>query len=667
MVVFKCKICGGNLDVHDGESVAACEYCGTQQTLPTNSDDVIVNLFNRANNLRMKCEFDKACEVYEKVLETDDTQAEAHWGIVLCKYGVEYVEDTRTGERIPTCHRTQMESILSDVDYLSTLKYADSAAKIVYETEAAEINELQKKILVIVKNEKPFDVFVCYKETDDSGEKTRDSVVANDIYHELTASGMKVFYAAITLEDKLGQEYEPYIYAALTSAKVMLVVGTKQEYFNAVWVKNEWSRYLHLMKTDKGKRRTLIPCYRDMDAYDLPDEFSHLQALDMENIAFMPDLIRAIKKLAGSNQVSEAASGHASKVLPLLKRAFMFLEDGEFERADQLLEEVLNLDPENAKAYVGKLMISRKIRMESDLSQSMTLLAGNSYFDKACRFADAEYWAVLADYQYQQAVRVMQSGSFVEAANMFQALSDYKDAPKQREQCILLENQRIYDQALGLMHAGSFVEAAKLFQSIAGYTDAAKQSDSSLQYEYERIYKLGMRLMESDPQDALIEFQKIRGYRDSDEQIKQCEEWIEDDRQEAIYQNAIDYVSRARDALTPRGAAAGYHHAAQLFGSIPNYKDANTQQLRNKYLKLARNRDRASDIWKAMDEGLVAVLFTIPGSIIFCFLFWRTGFGLTDMIGSTFLRGLILGTIIWLCICIAMYVSLRLKRGDGIM
>ena len=74
-----------------------------------------------------------------------------------------------------------------------------------------------------------------------------------DIYYQLTAEGYNVFFARITLEDKLGEQYEPYIFAALNSAKVMLVLGSKKEYFNAVWVRNEWSRFLQLMKKDRAK------------------------------------------------------------------------------------------------------------------------------------------------------------------------------------------------------------------------------------------------------------------------------------------------------------------------------------------------------------------------------------------------------------------------------
>ena len=78
---------------------------------------------------------------------------------------------------------------------------------------------IQKGILAISQKEDPFDVFICYKETDAHGRRTQDSVLANDLYHQLTQEGFKVFFSRITLEDKLGTAYEPYIFAALNSAK----------------------------------------------------------------------------------------------------------------------------------------------------------------------------------------------------------------------------------------------------------------------------------------------------------------------------------------------------------------------------------------------------------------------------------------------------------------
>ena len=364
MSIFKCKMCGGTLDVSENQSVAECEYCGTKQTLPTAQDETLRKLFNRANILRMKSEFDKAAELYEKIVQTKQDEAEAYWGLILCKYGIEYVEDPKTFKRVPTCHRTSFDSIIADDDYKSALSYADISQKILYEAEAQEIERLQREILDISRKETPYDVFICYKETDADGKRTPDSVIANDIYHQLTAEGYKVFYAAITLEDKLGSEYEPYIFAALHSAKVMLVVGTKPEYFNAVWVKNEWSRYLNLLKNDRSK--LLIPCYRDMDPYELPEEFAHLQAQDMSKIGFINDIVRGIRKIIKKDEAQTAkkeavvVDSVSQSVQALLERGYMALEDGEWSRADEFFEQVLNTDARNGKAYLGKFLAAEK-------------------------------------------------------------------------------------------------------------------------------------------------------------------------------------------------------------------------------------------------------------------------------------------------------------------
>lgn len=111
---------------------------------------------------------------------------------------------------------------MTDEDYLAAVENApDEESRRIYQEEAARIAEIQKGILAISANEKPYDVFICYKETDENGQRTRDSQWAQDVYYGLTEQGLKVFFSRITLEDKLGQQYEPYIFAALNSAKVM--------------------------------------------------------------------------------------------------------------------------------------------------------------------------------------------------------------------------------------------------------------------------------------------------------------------------------------------------------------------------------------------------------------------------------------------------------------
>ena len=400
MTVFKCKMCGGNLNIADLSGVITCDYCGTIQTISKSRDDILSNLYNRANNLRLKNEFDRAAQIYEKILDQDNTESEAYWGIVLCKYGIEYVEDPATGNRIPTCHRTSYEAITSDADYIASIQNADIYQKALYEKEANAIDNIQKNILAIVKKEKPFDVFICYKETDENGDRTIDSSIANDIYYQLTQENLKTFYAPITLEDKLGHEYEPYIFAALNSAKVMLVVGTKLEYFESVWVRNEWSRFLKIIKNDRSK--LLIPCYRDMDAYDLPSEFAHLQAQDMGKIGFMSDVVRGIKKIIRPNEVVEPKEStipieQSANIVPLLRRTFLFIEDEEWQRADEFCEQVLNQDPENGEAYIAKLLIEYRCTRKEDLEKINLPINTSKNFSKIIRFGNEEQKSYVRD------------------------------------------------------------------------------------------------------------------------------------------------------------------------------------------------------------------------------------------------------------------------------
>lgn len=394
MAVLKCKMCGGTLEITEGMTVCECEYCGTQQTITTAKDENLQALFNRANILRMKSEFDKAEQLYEKLVQSSPDDAEAHWGLILCKYGIEYVEDPATFKRVPTCHRTSFDSIIADEDYKEALRCADVIQRGIYEAEAKEIDRLQKEILALSAKEDPYDVFICYKESD-NGSRTPDSVIANDIYHQLTNEGFKVFYAAITLEDKLGSAYEPCIFAALNSAKVMLAIGTRPEYFNAVWVKNEWSRYLKMMKKDRSK--LLIPCYKDMDAYELPEEFAHLQAQDMSKIGFINDIVRGIKKVivkdepktAGTQTaVNESVPAGNPTANSLVKRAFIFLEDGEWQSADEYCEKALDIDPENAQAYLGKLMVELKVNKREELKNCTQSFDNSGNYQKVMRYGD---------------------------------------------------------------------------------------------------------------------------------------------------------------------------------------------------------------------------------------------------------------------------------------
>lgn len=313
MTIFKCKMCGGNMTVDRSTGIAVCDYCGTKQTLPQFTDESSELLYNRGNSYLMQNEFDKAENIFNQLLSINPQDAEIYWDLVMCRYGVTFVKDSKSGQYIPTCNRTHYLPIFQDENYKNAIKFSFGDKKEYYQSNAKTIDNIQKGIIAVSKKEKPFDIFISYKETNQDGSRTKDSIEAQKLYEKLTLQGYKVFFSRITLEDKAGTQYEPYIYAALSSSKVMLTVCSSRENIESAWVKNEWSRFLTLRQKDPSK--TLIPLYFDMSKENLPEEFSVLSSQDIKQDDFEQEFLRGIKKLIPTPIVLKERKKKRNKIL----------------------------------------------------------------------------------------------------------------------------------------------------------------------------------------------------------------------------------------------------------------------------------------------------------------------------------------------------------------
>jgi hypothetical protein len=447
MAVIKCKMCGGSLQISEDSSVCECEYCGTKQTVPKADDEKKLTLFARAGKLLRGCEFDKAAGVFESIVADFPEEAEAYWGLVLCKYGIEYVDDPATGKKVPTCHRSSFDSVEDDANFEQACENADAIARRVYRDEARQIEGLRKKILEVSGREEPYDVFISYKETDEEGERTPDSVIAQDIYKALTNEGYRVFFSRISLEGKLGVEYEPYIFAALNSAKVLLAVGTDYEYYDAVWVKNEWSRFLKLIAA--GQPKTLIPVYKDMDPYDMPKELRGLAAQNMGKLGAMQDLLHGIEKIVGKKKPEPAPIPQSGvNTAALLKRGFMSLEDNQWDKATELFDRVLNDDPENAEAYLGLAMAEAHSRTQNEFRISyiepFSKLRRNPNVIRAGQFSEElKNWFAQLKAEGEEADKERRAEQERERLAAWQKARDAEKARKRAEEaaCIAREKE----------------------------------------------------------------------------------------------------------------------------------------------------------------------------------------------------------------------------------
>lgn len=440
MAVLKCIVCGGELEVNADMSVGVCKYCDSTITIPKGLDRK-GQLYNRAVFLRQNNEFDKAEDTYEDILKEDNSDAEAHWGLVLSKFGIEYVLDPGTLERIPTCHRTQQESILSDPDYQAAIKYSDSESRGVIEKEAKRIHKIQEKILEISQKEPPYDVFICYKESDELGNRTEDSLLAQDLYYELVKKDYKVFFARKTLESKLGTEYEPIIFAALSSAKVMIVLGTKPDHFNSVWVRNEWSRF---SKMSRDTHKVIIPAYRGISPYELPVELASLQSQDMSKLGFMQDLTDGIercmrneKKISVHEEIGEARQV-ASSIERLLQNGETYLSLDNYTSAEEVYITITKEYPEDYRGWWG--LIVCKTHNFSEVLQERDVL--NVWLGYVKKLASTEQFAELEKKYIEYAQKVALSAASEDMKLVEAIIDEYTGEIKGIEEQILCMEQK---------------------------------------------------------------------------------------------------------------------------------------------------------------------------------------------------------------------------------
>ena len=294
--LVKCRLCGAELLLAEDEESKRCPYCKTVNTRPKSTGDTL-NILNLATEQRLAKDYVRAAESYQRVLELQKDEYEARWGLALCKYGVEFVTDPRTGRQMPVCHTARIKPMREDADYQRACELAPEDVRVRYVMDASYIDVAQQRIRELQKSEPGYDIFLCYKETAlDSNDPTVESRDARRLYNSLTRKGYRVFFAPETLAAQAGENYEAGIYHAIATAKVMLVIGRRADHLTSTWVQSEWTRYLE--RIDSGEDKHLIPLYGGMDASELPQPFlnRNLQGLNLTSLTWELDLDSALLK-----------------------------------------------------------------------------------------------------------------------------------------------------------------------------------------------------------------------------------------------------------------------------------------------------------------------------------------------------------------------------------
>ncbi len=444
MTILECRNCGGSVRVL-GDGWGVCEHCDAKIVLPKIDDDKRRDFFNRANHYRRLGDYDRAYSAFEHIIADDMQDVEAHWCLTLCRYGVEYVQDPITEEYLPTVSRMSYHSILEDPDYLKAVEYADERGKEMYRRDAEKIAKIQEEYITISRKEKPYDVFICFKAEDENKRRTQANILAQDLYEELTEAGVRTFFSRVTLRNIAGEKYEPYIFAALNSAKVMVFVTSDESHAQARWVRNEWRRFLQMKEQDNGK--LLIPVFKGIPYDALPDEIKNCgQCVDANVLGFQVGLKERILERLGKNTPVAApvkkADARQITVDSLVKRNRQLLEDGSFEEAMQYSNRILDLDPVNAEAFYYRFCGEIKTRTPDELDLDCDFSAYPT-FNRALQYAKGDLKAFLEDaleqrkafVVYAEAESLMNQGAYSQAIALFEKILSFHDSAAKRKIC----------------------------------------------------------------------------------------------------------------------------------------------------------------------------------------------------------------------------------------
>ena len=425
-IIVTCPYCSGKNTIDSSLKTVHCKWCREDFLIET----VDTHVFDDAIRKRNYLEFDEASQELENLLSSGNQSAELYFQLLLCDYGVSYVDvnDEVSIRQIPTLNRLQNKSIFEKDEYKKLEKaLSDDKEKLeLYRKKLEEIDKIRADAIKLMDKQEPFDVFICYKRTKKiNGEsyRTKDSDTARRLYQKFDSWGLKVFFAEETLHHEFaGRAFEPIIYSALMSAKIFLLVCAspkEPEILLSPWVKNEWQRYKKRVETETDNQLRLIPVFDNgFEPEQLPKQLYSKKMGNFEGLVlndeFDNNILNVIKKVipkekkkkfqeivvkkenvsinvATTNISLGSLKGFQLQNLDVSQEALfrMALSDMKadnkrsYGKAYKSLKEITDKNAHNYKANLAKVKCDFEIPYDKQLDkQSLFTLFENKNYDK---------------------------------------------------------------------------------------------------------------------------------------------------------------------------------------------------------------------------------------------------------------------------------------------
>lgn len=383
-----CKICGGEVRTDEESNGAVCVSCGNECM----KSAIDTKKLNRITYLRNTLNFAAAEKLADEVILSNPEDSEAHWNKFLCEYGIQYI--LRSGKRIPVCRKdpSPLSSITENESYKRALYYATEDLQGAYSNMGVAIGEAVDVARSVFAQENSYDIFVLTAENATADEDSDGYRLFLRFTENL---GFNVFYAPETLKGMDDIEKTARIAFALENSRIMLA-GFKNiadccDGFNNYAV----NAFAASVKEDDDKY--IFPIFNGeaLSFQQLPEALVWLDGgFDSTDSEFMREISETVEKILKPEEAAVVpdaiVTATAANKENLIKRAYMFLEDGEFETADTYFDKILDIDIEESRAYIGKLLAKCKLKSEEEIPNLPQTLTEDKDYIKAIRFATPE-------------------------------------------------------------------------------------------------------------------------------------------------------------------------------------------------------------------------------------------------------------------------------------
>ena len=284
---FVCEICGGPLKpevCENGQVKHKCVYCGKEFEPEYDflqKGNLQEELF-AANIFMDSDDFDKAQEKYSQIINKYPQLAVGYLGDIRCFLGIKQIDRKTVLKKYTD---TDLTKIPTYKNALIGLKNEVKERDLFLKSISVYSNILERTRNIIKDKKIDYDIFICFKQSDGVGDNaplTKDYYVAKAIYDRLKDK-FKVFFAPEEMPQLAwGDDFDPYIFAALEKSTVLFAVSSYTSNLNASWPKSEWTRFLDMpLYMPKGNLK-IIPVAIDGSVYNcIPKELLGKQGYEI--------------------------------------------------------------------------------------------------------------------------------------------------------------------------------------------------------------------------------------------------------------------------------------------------------------------------------------------------------------------------------------------------